>query len=297
MTPRELASRPPFAAALPISRPSCARCGTGASTGESSPHSRGRHECCTVRNTRSGCGIMMSRGRRRRAARRCRAASRSGSRDSARSTSPWLSTKRSATSAARRSARALGGANSARPSPCAVAIGMREPAMPREEDRRASRRSRPAKRAPRTARSDCARTAASARRPGSARSAPRSSGSRCRRRARRCRRARRTARTRRARAREEDRLRPALARAEHVAVGEAAARDDAAKSLEVDAAREQVASCARRAPRSRRGRAPRPSRRWLFTPCSRSTATCGRAPLRDVRRGDVVARIERQLRR
>ena len=35
---------------------------------------------------------------------------------------------------------------------------------------------------------------------------------------------------------------------------------------------------------------------WLLTPCSRRIATCGRAPVVDVRRGDVLGRIERQLR-
>ena len=56
---------------------------------------------------------------------------------------------------------------------------------------------------------------------------------------------------------EQNGFRPALARAEHVAVGEAAAGDDALELLRASGGRRAGRSCARRALRSRRARATR----------------------------------------
>ena len=68
----------------------------------------------------------------------------------------------------RASASGRSSANSARPSPWATAIGSRAPCHAAQQDRRGWARSGPARVAPRTAPSDCARSGASPRRPGSA---------------------------------------------------------------------------------------------------------------------------------
>ena len=59
---------------------------------------------------------------------------------------------------------------------------------------------------------------------------------------------------------EEDRLGPAVAGAEHVAVREAAAGNQALEAIEPRAAREQVGHVHVGRTRSRRDRTPRPSR-------------------------------------
>ena len=150
-----------------LSRPTRARCGTCASTAPSSPQSRGCHEFCTVRNTRSGCGIrivkrpsaVVSAGDAvRRAVRVVRVAPRSAA--------PRLSTKRSATSALR-------AAVAARVAELGVALAVRD------RDRHAAARHAARRRATAigsTSTSDearlellasgCARSAASASAPG-----------------------------------------------------------------------------------------------------------------------------------
>ena len=165
--------------------------------GLSSPHSRGCHDSCTVRNTRSGCGmIIVTRpsggGHRGDAVRRAVRVRRVASRDVAATVDEARGDE--ALRLERRELRR--GVSSARPSPCAFAIGMREPAMPRKKIDGLSLDPRASRRAPRTARCGCARTAASARAPrrrGPARGR-RPSGSRCTRRAGTCRRGRRTSR-------------------------------------------------------------------------------------------------------
>ena len=197
--------------------------------GEHSPQSAGCQESCVVRNTRSGCGIMTSRARRRCSSPRRRAASRSGSRDSARP--------------ARRGYRRSAAPSASRRTPLAPVLTRTLRALRRAHDDRqtrppsraarptGSRRSRRARRAPRIDPSGCARTAARARCPGSARlraasiwqplQTPSANAS-----------ARaKNAANHRARALViKDRLGPAFACAEHVAVREPAARRHAAKS-------------------------------------------------------------------
>ena len=152
---------PDFSSLDGVARPSARALWNSRIHGESSPHSAGCQLICTLRCTRSGCGISMvlrpsragqagdavgrtvrigriaaPRPRRRR---RCNAA-RPGQRLRAR---------------ARRIA--------PRPSPCETTTGMREPAMPRKNsDGDSTTSTRPA--APRTARCGCAGSAASARR-------------------------------------------------------------------------------------------------------------------------------------
>src|SRR5882672_10973465 len=97
----------------------------------SSDHSRGAHECCTVRNTRSGCGITeVTRP----------SALHSPARPSAEPFGlqgyfsvgrPRLSTYCRVTSCRSMRLSALPpGSNSARPSPCATTMGSTEPCMP-----------------------------------------------------------------------------------------------------------------------------------------------------------------------
>ena len=125
--------------------------------------------------------------------------------------------------------------------------------------------------------------------------APQTSGSRCRCRARSCRRGakNRSNSSRTARV-EQDRLRPALAGPEHVAVGEAAAGHQSLELFAASAARRAGRSCARRAARSRRASNTAAVSTWLLTPCSRRIATARPHAARDVRRGDVLLRIEAQ---
>ena len=108
------------------------------------PAGAGARSSCTVRNTRSGCGMMMvtrpsgvvtrgdAVGRAVRVVGVALGRRGRGCRRSARRRSPRASS----------AARSASAANSARPSPCATAIGMREPAMPAKKHRRRRLRSR-----------------------------------------------------------------------------------------------------------------------------------------------------------
>ena len=151
-------------------------------------------------------------------------------------------------------------ANSARPSPCATAIGMRLPAMPAKNsdgDRPISTSARRASNCSerlRTKRGQCARPGNDlvqvAHHLAAVAHAERERVA-----------AREERRELVARARvEQDRLGPALARAEHVAVGEAAARREALEIRRASTrpARMSLMCTSRR--RSRRGRTPPPSR-------------------------------------
>ena len=99
------------------------------SHGESSPHSRGAQLRLACAGCARGAASGWWRGRRRWSGRRCRRASRSGW------PGKWSRPRRChRRSAARRAPRLRRAAlsNAARPSPCAIATGMREPAMPRK---------------------------------------------------------------------------------------------------------------------------------------------------------------------
>ena len=91
----------------------------------------------------------------------------------------------------------------------------------------------------------------------------------------------------------QDGFGPALARAEHVAVRESAAGHEAAEIRRASRGPESTSlmctSCASKPTRSSTAAIST----WLFTPCSRSTATFGR-DLADEGRGDVLVRVEGQ---
>ena len=108
-------------------------------------------------------------------------------------------------------------------------------------------------------------------------------------------RARRTPRTLAQRAALEDRGRPAAAGAEHVAVAEAAAGGEAAKSSSATRPAIRSLMCTSNASKPARSNAAAISI-WPLTPCSRRIATFGRTPRGDERRGDVLGRIEGQER-
>ena len=106
-----------------------------------------------------------------------------------------------------------------------------------------------------------------------------SSGSRCTRPARSVSRAREERRELVARPRvEQNRLGPALARAQHVAVGEAAAGGEAGKSARRPRPAMMSLMCTSTASKPARSNAAAIST-WPLTPCSRRIATRGRAPV------------------
>ena len=253
------ASSRPLALSRQSTQP-CARCGTSASTASPRPTPSGCHDICTVRKHALGMrhqdreaavGGGQPGDALRRAVRDWR--------DSASVALPRGVDEAQRDQRLAPQPAAPASRNSAQPSPCAIATGMRLPSMPAKNSD-GDGAPRPARGAPRTARLGCARSAASAPAPGmSSRSSaiiwqPLQTPSA------KCRRARRTRRSRRAPAVEQDRLRPALAGAEHVAVGEAAAGDEARGTRRASAGRPAGRSCARRRRRSRRGRTRPPSR-------------------------------------
>src|SRR5258706_6727405 len=97
--------------------------------GESSPQPGGCHESRSVRNTRSGCGMRMVKRPSGVVSAVTPSAEPFGLYGYASVTAPRLSTKRAATRSLQASI-AAAFLNTARPSPCAVTIGMRLPSMP-----------------------------------------------------------------------------------------------------------------------------------------------------------------------
>ena len=193
--------------------------------GPSSPQPSGCQDCCTLRNTRSGCGMRMVKRpsavvRPVMPSRRTVGVERIG-----------LGRRAAVVDEAQRDQRlrlrAAAGRTRARPSPCAVAIGMRLPAMPAKNSDGLSATSTMTKRASNCSErfrrnfGQCAAPGMISRRlliiwqplqTPSANASPRP---------------KKASNSSRARAIEQDRLGPALARAEHVAVGEAAAGGEA----------------------------------------------------------------------
>ena len=94
---------------------------------------------------------------------------------------------------------------------------------------------------------------------------------------------------------EQDRLRPAAARTEHVAVGKTRRRRSGRGTAPVSRPRLSrslmCTSCGSKPARSSTAAIST----WLLTPCSRSTATAGRAPEAIYGRSHVQLRIETQL--
>ena len=88
---------------------------------------------------------------------------------------------------------------------------------------------------------------------------------------------------------EQDRLRPALAGAQHVAVGKAAAGHQPVKPSRAYARRPADRSCARRSASKPAGSNTAAISVWLLTPCSRRMATRGPRAARNERRGDILA--------